>query len=52
MDKYENHIYKVSKEDVGEANAALILEKEWGHEIPSKIMEVGLLRKAGVSHMN
>ena len=38
--------------DVGEASATLILEKEWGHGIPRKIIEAGLLQKARFSHMS
>ena len=38
--------------DVGEVNATVILEKEWGHGIPDKVMEAGLLQKARFSHMS
>jgi len=38
--------------DVGEANATLILEKEWGHGIPNKVIEAGLLIKARFAHMS
>ena len=38
--------------DVGEANAILILEKEWEHGISSKIIEAGLLQKARFMHMS
>ena len=38
--------------DVGEAEATLILEKGWGHEIPKKVIEDGLLQKARFAHMN
>ena len=38
--------------DVGEVNATLILEKEWGHKIPNKVIEAGLLHKARFAHMS
>lgn len=38
--------------DVGEVNAKLILGKEWGHGIPDKVIEAGLLRKARFTHMS
>jgi len=38
--------------DVGESNATLILEKEWEHGIPSKVIEAGLLQKARFKHLN
>jgi len=38
--------------DVGDANATLILEKEWGCRIPEKVMEAGLLQKARFGHLN
>jgi len=38
--------------DVGEAEATLILEKEWGHGIPHKVREAGLLQKARFSHLS
>jgi len=38
--------------DVGEADATLILEKEWEHGIPQKVIEAGLLQKARFGHMN
>jgi len=38
--------------DVGEADAKLILEKEWGHGIPDKVIEAGLLRKARFAHLS
>ncbi len=38
--------------DVGEVDATLILEKEWGHYIPPKVVEAGLLRKARFAHMS
>ena len=38
--------------DVGEVNATLILEKEWGHGIPSRVIEAGLLQKARFAHIN
>ena len=38
--------------DVGEDNATLILEKEWGHGIPQKVIEAGLLQKARFTHMS
>ena len=37
--------------DVGDANATLILEKEWECEIPEKVIEVGLLQKARFAHI-
>ncbi len=38
--------------DVGEADATRILEKEWEHRIPHKVIEAGLLRKARFGHMS
>jgi len=38
--------------DVGEANATVILEKEWGQGIPRKVIETGLLQKARFGHMS
>ncbi len=38
--------------DVGEAEAALILEKEWEHGIPHRVIEAGLLQKARFAHMS
>lgn len=38
--------------DVGDVKATLILEKEWGCEIPRKLIEEGLLRKARFAHMS
>ncbi len=38
--------------DVDDVNATLTLEKEWGHRIPQKIIEAGLLQKARFMHMN
>jgi len=38
--------------DVREVNATLILEKEWGHGIPQKVIEAGLLQKARFAHMS
>ena len=38
--------------DVGEVNATLILEKKWGHGIPRKVIEAGLLQKARFGHMS
>jgi len=38
--------------DVGDANATLILEKEWECKIPDKVIEAGLLQKARFGHMN
>ena len=38
--------------DVGEVNATLILEKEWGHGITDKVIEAGLLQKARFAHMS
>jgi len=37
---------------VGDANATLILEKEWGCKIPEKVIEAGLLQKARFGHMS
>ena len=38
--------------DVGEVNATLILEKEWGHGIPHKVIEAGLFQKARFAYMS
>ena len=38
--------------DVGEVNATPILEKEWGHNIPTNIIEAGLARKARFAHLS
>ena len=38
--------------DVGDANATLILEKEWECKIPEKVIEDGLLQKARFGHMS
>jgi len=38
--------------DVGEADATLILEKEWEHGIPHNVIEAGLLQKARFAHMS
>ncbi len=38
--------------DVGEPNATLILEKEWEHGMPHKVIEAGLLQKARFAHMS
>ncbi len=38
--------------DVGDVNATFILEKEWGYEIPQKVVEAGLLQKARFVHMS
>ena len=38
--------------DVGDANATLILEKEWECKIPEKIIEAGLMQKARFGHMS
>jgi len=38
--------------DVGDANATLILEKEWECKIPEKVIEAGLIQKARFSHMS
>ena len=38
--------------DVGDANATLIIEKEWESEIPEKVIGAGLLQKARFSHMS
>ena len=38
--------------DVGEVNATLILEKEWGQEIPIRVIEAGLRQKARFSHIS
>ena len=32
--------------DVGEAEATIILEREWRDEIPKRVIEAGLIRKA------
>jgi len=32
--------------DVGDANATLIIEKEWGRKVPQQIIEAGLMQKA------
>jgi hypothetical protein len=38
--------------DVGDVNATLILEKEWGCKIPEKVIKAGLLQKARFAHMS
>ena len=38
--------------EVGDANATLILEKEWECKIPEKVIEAGLLQKARFAHMS
>ncbi len=38
--------------DAGAKKATQILEREWGHGIPQKIIEAGLLQKARFTHMN
>jgi len=38
--------------DIGDANATLILEKEWGQKIPKEVIETGLMQKARFGHMN
>ena len=38
--------------DVGDANATLILEKEWECKIPEKVIEASLLQKARFAHMS
>jgi len=38
--------------DVREVNATIILEKEWGHGIPQKVIEAGLLQKARFAHLS
>jgi len=38
--------------DIGDANATLILEKEWECRIPEKVIEAGLLQKARFAHMS
>jgi len=38
--------------DVGDLNATIILEKEWGNEIPQKVIETGLLQKPRFTHMS
>ena len=38
--------------DVGDLNATIILEKEWGHRIPRKVIEAGLLQKARFAHLS
>jgi len=38
--------------DVGDLNATIILEKEWGYRIPNKVIEAGLFQKARFAHMS
>jgi len=38
--------------DIGEENATLVLEREWGNKIPDRIMEAGLIQKARFAHMS
>mgnify|MGYP006910766077 CR=1 FL=1 len=38
--------------DVGDADATLIIEKEWECKIPEKVIEAGLLQKARFAHMS
>jgi hypothetical protein len=38
--------------DIGDANATLILEKEWECKIPEKVIEAGLMIKARFAHMS
>jgi hypothetical protein len=38
--------------DVGDANATLILEREWECKIPQKVIEDGLLQKAKFAHIS
>ncbi len=38
--------------DVGELKARAILEQEWGHGIPGKVIEAGLLQKARFAHLS
>ncbi len=38
--------------DIGDANATLVLEKEWECEIPRKVIEAGLMQKARFGHMS
>jgi hypothetical protein len=38
--------------DVGDANATLILEKEWEYKIPEKVIEAGLMQKARFGHVS
>lgn len=38
--------------DVGDLNATIILEKEWGHGIPQNVIEAGLLQKARFAHLS
>ncbi len=38
--------------DVGDLNATLILEKEWGAPLPKEVIEAGLLLKARFTHMS
>ena len=38
--------------DVGETNATTILEKEWGHGIPDRVIGADLLQKARFMHMS
>ena len=38
--------------DVGDANATLILEREWKCKIPEKVIEAGLMQKPRFAHMS
>jgi len=38
--------------DVGDANATLILENEWGQKIPKEVIAAGLLKKSRSTHMS
>jgi len=38
--------------DLGDANATMILEKEWECKIPEKVIEAGLLQKARFVHLS
>ncbi len=38
--------------DVGDIQATLILEKEWGAHLPKEVIEAGLLLKARFAHMS
>jgi hypothetical protein len=38
--------------DVGVAKATLVLEKEWGYEMPQKVIEAGFLQEARLAYMS
>jgi len=38
--------------NVGDTDATLILEREWGHGIPQKVIEIGVLQKARFMHIS